>query len=184
MLAPHAVVARLIGTLIATVLAVGVAGCQGGSGGAVVVRWQLVDPSTGSKPDGCPVGTPDCCLVGNSDYCCALLQTSDPLVEKHVVVDAMHLKLVPVTPDGGSAPVECAQCRWFDCSSHEHATGFDIPPGDYLISLEAMRCGAVVGSEPPAVRRTVRRGAFTNLNAIEILLSTSTRTCGEPPDLR
>lgn len=72
----------------------------------------------------------------------------------------------------------------FDCAPLEGTTAFEIGAGSYRFSVEALRCGATVGSSPPPVVRTVARGEITNLSAIGISVSPCVRTpaaCGDPP---
>jgi hypothetical protein len=146
----------------------GLAGCSSGNGGAVVVRWQLVDPQIG--PDGKPAN----CINADPGACCIDLNHDPKALPHDVVVDTVRLRLSQLG-DGGESEVACPSCS-SACSALEHTTSFDIVPGAYLLSIEALRCGAPVGRTPPEVQRNVIAGEITNLNAIEILIPPGTCT--------
>jgi hypothetical protein len=100
-----------------------------------------------------------------------------------VIIDTVRLEIVPVAGDGGApgTALDCPSCSE-PCAAGEDTTSFDVPPGDYLLSIEALRCGVPVGYTPPAVQRSVRVGEITNLNAVEILIPPGVSTpasCGD-----
>lgn len=137
--------------------------CTGGDRGAVVVRWRITDSTTGSPASG-GCGTACAGKSYNSSFCCASIGGHD------VIIDGVELVAIPLGSDGGAAVADCKSCR-FACNPPESTTQFELRPGDYLLSLRALRCGAVVGDTPPGVIHTVRAGEITNLNAIQILLT-------------
>jgi hypothetical protein len=152
-------------------LAVAASGCVSGDGGAVVVRWRLIDQALGSSPAGCMHSTAD------SSWCCISVGGQD------LIIDSIVLRVVPVVGGAAQQPAEvtCQSCS-FPCSPFEHTTHFEIPPGTYLLSLEARRCGMPVGLTPPGVVRSVRAGEITNLDAIEIAIPIGTcapLVCGD-----
>ena len=132
-------------------------GCARGDGGSVVVRWRLVDQATGAAPAGC--------RAQDRAFCCASLDGAA------VIVEAVRLRITPVesASDGAAADIDCLSCR-FPCSPLEQATRFEVPPGRYRLSIEALRCDRPIGVTPPGVVREVRAGETTNLGAIEIRL--------------
>jgi hypothetical protein len=143
-------------------LIIAVAGCAPGSGGAVVVRWRLIDSSTGGAAAGCDVVNPGASVSAH--------------------VDHMRLRIAAaVAPDGGGGVLDCPSCL-FPCAPLEWTTNFEIPEGDYRFSLEASSCGVPVGNSPPPVIRAVRRGEITNLNAIGIDVAPCTVTPAACPD--
>ena len=137
--------------------------CSGGDRGAVVVRWRLIDSTTGS-PASSACGVQ--CAIGTSldgSFCCASVGGRD------ILIDHVELVAIPLGSDGGAVAADCKSCR-FACNPSESTTQFELTPGDYLLSLRAVRCGLVVGNTPPGVIRTVRAAEITNLNAVEVLL--------------
>jgi len=143
-------------------LALVVGACATGDGGAVVVRWRLIDASTGGAASNCDV--------------------VDPSASIDLTVDEMRLRIeLASAPDGGASELDCASCT-FPCAPLEWTTDFEIPEGSYRFSLEARRCGVPVGNAPPAVVRAVRRGEITNLNAIGISVPPCTVTPASCPD--
>lgn len=152
---------------LAIAATLGGGGCVGGDGGAVVVRWKVIDQRTGAEPSGCKRA------VAERGSCCID-------VGQDVIIDTVRL-LVLSDGDGGAAVFPCASCC-STCSAFEHTTRFELPPATYRLSLEALRCGAPVGQTPPGVVRSVRAGEVTNLNAVEILIPAGTTTpavCGD-----
>jgi hypothetical protein len=144
-------------------------GCIGGKGGAIVVRWRLVDQATAQQFTSCDVSTP-----------------SDG-TNIRVSIDRMRLLVQPFVDDGDLGAyalpdlLACTSCEDFPCSPPEHTTSFEIPEGTYRISLQALAagCGTPVGLSAPAVVRAVRPGEVTNLDAIEIALPPGTTSCGD-----
>ncbi len=154
---------RLAGALgLAGVVAgaVVLAGCQG-SGGAVSVRWRLVDLSTGESFD--PASTTFGC--GNGACCCL-----DPM--RCSAINPWTVQTVGLTlrdPDTGSDVLDVAP---FLCTAREKTTPFDLPPGTYAIGLSASVVDASGQAAPYAVPppevRTIVRGDVVNLQVIEI----------------
>ena len=157
--------------------------CGSGGGGAVVVRWRLVDPETGSDPCGC---TAPAASQAQSSWCCvnvgSLTGSCSPPTGNDVVIDSVRLRIRSLADGGVAGPeVPCASCC-AGCADVEHTTSFEIPPGDYVLSIEALRCGVPIGATPPGLVRTVRAGEITNLNAIEIVVPATANgpvSCGD-----
>ncbi len=145
-------------------LGLAAAGCSNGDGGAVVVRWRLIDASTGGAAAGCDV--------------------DDAPASIKVHVDQMRLLIFPAgssTADGGAGALDCASCR-FPCAPLEWTTNFEIPEGTWRFSLLASSCGVPVGNAPPPVVRSVTRGQITNLNAIGVSMPPCTLAPTACPD--
>ena len=132
------------------------------------MRWRILDPTTGVAAPGCH--------VEDRNWCCAS-------VGAPVTIDAVRLRVAVASAAsaGGAAEIECPSCR-FPCAPLEHATRFEVPPGRFRLSLEALRCNQPIGVSPPAVVRDIRAGETTNLGAIEILIPPGTPSipaCGD-----
>lgn len=141
-------------------------GCSGGERGAVVVRWKLIEGATGTQPASCHgVDVP-------AGACCGVIHGATD--SRAVLVDHIRLR-AERSVDGGEVLADCPSCC-FSCAPLEHTTQFELPPGDYRLSLEALRCGQLVGYTPPAQVRTVNAGEITNLSAVEILIPPETDT--------
>lgn len=135
-------------------------GCQG-SGGAVSVRWRIVNLSTGESFDPGSVkvnsGTGSCCPTVN--YVCT---ADSPWVVKTVAI-------VLRDPNTG---VHVVDVDPFPCSAREKTTDFTLPSGTFAIGLDAIVTdgqgrAAPVAIPPPEVR-TIIRGDVVNLQVIEI----------------
>ena len=143
------------------------AGCSRDKG-AVLVRWRLVDSSTGQGPVTCSAtAAPE--LAREDRACCARV-TSERSGSSDVIIDHIRLRAQLVSQGtGGTTFIEatCASCC-FICSLTESTTFFELDPGEYKLWIEALRCGVVVGVTPPALVRRVIAGEITNLNSIEV----------------
>lgn len=157
---------RFASGLLLFALGASASGCSGGDRGAVVVRWKLIEGATGTQPSSCHgVDVP-------SGACCGAIHAGSD--SRAVLIDHIRLRAARIV-DGGEVEVGCPSCC-FSCAPLEHTTQFELPPGDYRLSLEALRCGRLVGYTPPAQVRTVHAGEIANLSAIEILLPPETDT--------
>jgi hypothetical protein len=146
------------------------AGCQG-NGGAISVRWRIVDISTGSAFDPGQIKAPDgsCCLCRTSSACATVLTAQGPC-ENTWQIESVTVQLadaVTGVPVGTNLPS-------FACSDREKTTAFALPPGTFAISLAArnqigdgMTVAAPVAVPPPVVR-TIVKGEVVNLDVIEI----------------
>jgi hypothetical protein len=138
-------------------------GCQG-NGGAISVRWRIVDLSTGVNYD--PGSVKDvngfCCCSRNSDNVC---DSSNLWVIKSVSIDLSDATTgVPIADNLPSFP----------CSIREKTTDFVVTPGTFAMSLGAVNqigvglsMPAPVALPPPSVR-TIIKGDVVNLDVIEI----------------
>jgi hypothetical protein len=142
------------------------AGCQG-DGGAVSVRWRIVDLSTGANydPGDVKAGDGSCCRCHTQAICA----TQDDCVNTWQI-ESVTVELADATT---GAPI-ASNLPSFPCSLREKTTGFTLTPGTFAISLAArnqigdgMNVPAPVSLPPPSVR-TVIRGDVVNLDVIEI----------------
>jgi hypothetical protein len=134
-------------------------GCQG-NGGAVSVRWRIIDLSTGEgfDPSANSGANGFCCLQRTQNVCNA---------DNIWIVQTVGITLTdPVT---GESPVHR---DGFPCSEREVTTPFDLPTGTFAISLTAeifsgtgMRTPGVL---PPPQVDTIVSGDVVNLQVIEI----------------
>jgi hypothetical protein len=155
-------------------VALALAGCQG-NGGAVSVRWRIVDQSTGEQydPGDYKANDGSCCACVGSDGKCETKY--DPTTHVPDCANPWQIENVSVTlanantgapiPDGLSA---------FPCSIREKTTPFVLPPGTFAISLavtndvgDGMNVPAPVAVPPPSIR-TIVAGDVVNLDVIEI----------------
>lgn len=133
-------------------LALCVAGCSPGSGGAVVMRWRFIDAPTGLLASGCRI--------------------TDGPEQTDVTVKEVRLRVVPV--DSSLPEQGCTTCTQ-PCTRLEATTDFEIPEGRYYFSLEARSCCHTIGDSPPPVERTVLRGEIANLYVIGISIAPGTQ---------
>lgn len=142
-----------------------VGGCQG-TGGAVSVRWRIVEISTGEAFD--PGSTGRTGLAGNHGYCCRLRdQNSECTADNAWVVRTVGIVLRDAATGAFVQDVSP-----FNCTARERTTKFDLPAGSFAIGLEATVVdgagdAAQVTLPPPEVR-TIVRGEVVNLQVIEI----------------
>ncbi|MDB4967217.1 MAG: hypothetical protein JWN44_2906 [Myxococcales bacterium] len=149
-------------TLLMLALAVVGGGCQG-SGGAVSVRWRVVDLSTGESfdPSGSEASTRDgsCCRLPHPGGLCDFstewvvrtvsITLSDPITGELVLTNEP-----------------------FACSKREKTSRFDLPTGTFAVGLTA----TVVDGHgmpvpvflPPPEIRTIVRADVVNLQIIEV----------------
>lgn len=161
------VVAAMLGALVAA--------CNHG-GGAVSLRWRIVDLNTGARFDprtvggtngvcACPAPNepdrPDNC---SPEYGWRVSRIAIDLVDQATLMP-------PVLADGGESKLQ------FDCDKREETTPFVIPPGSYAVRITAMNPSGestcVAGYTPPAVPRTIRQGDIVSLDVVEIGVPTS-----------
>jgi hypothetical protein len=140
------------------------AGCQG-SGGAVSVRWRIVDLSTGESFD--PSGTETATSDGS---CCRLphdgVGGTCSFDAEWVVRDVSITLRDPTTGD----PVLTSGP--FRCSTREKTTPFTLPTGTFAIGLTATVVNGhnqdVPFFMPPPDVRTIVRAEVVNLQIIEV----------------
>lgn len=147
--------------------------------GAVLVRWRLVDASTGQGPAQCSAEVATQLLreaaVAGGGACCAGVRSERLGRSADVIIDHIRLRAQAVA-DVDQVEVKdvaCPSCC-AACSRFEHTTEFELPPGEYKLWIEPLRCGVKVGNTPPAVVRTVTAGEITNLNSIEVRVDPET----------
>lgn len=179
----------LFAAIALTVSLVG-AGCARDKG-AVLVRWRLVDASTGQGPGQCSAEASTQLARENAatggGACCAGVRSERLGRSADVIIDHIRLRARRVS-DVDQVEVQDAVCPscCAACSRFEHTTEFELPPGEYKLWIEPLRCGVKVGATPPAVVRTVTAGEITNLNSIEVRVdpeTTAALTCAFDLDL-
>jgi hypothetical protein len=152
-------------SIICCTLALFVAGCQG-NGGAISVRWRIVDISTGTNYD------PGDVKAANGFCCITFAPRSNVCDSSNTwVIESVSIQLAYA--DTG-VPIANNNLPSFPCSIREKTTGFTVPPGTFAISLGAVNdigdglsVPAPVALPPPSVR-TIVKGEVVNLDVIEI----------------
>jgi hypothetical protein len=136
-------------------------GCAG-DGGAVSVRWELTDLTSGIHYDPREVGGPD-------DICQVSLGTSCG-VEQLLRVHRIRLVIRdPVT--GAPALREDDPRLIFRCRVREATTDFFLPAGTFALSLQAFDPAQPASDEgvtPAPAVRTIKRAEIVNLEVIDI----------------
>ncbi len=145
-----------LGLLLAT-------GCAG-NGGAVSVRWQIVDLSTGARFDPRDVADID----GN---CTAMYSETCGVSSSWIV---HRVKVVVASPTDSGSEVLADDTRLeFACNAREATTPFIIPSGTFAVSLRAFDPSAAddVASEgltPAPAVRIIHAAEIVNLDVVEI----------------
>ena len=167
----------------APALALGVlllgAGCSRDKG-AVLVRWRIVDSSTVQGLGQCREPGSATALKRESNACCGSVSSQRMgSVPRDIIIDHIRLRARRIgdVDQPSAMDVACATCC-FTCSPFEKTTDFELSAGTYKLWIEALRCGVVVGSAPPAVVREVVGGGIVNLNSIEIRIDPETMPGG------
>ena len=138
------------------------AGCRG-PGGAVSVRWRIVDLSTGESfdPSGSEASTDDgsCCRQPHPAGLCEFGTEWEVRTVNITLQDPTTGALV-LTGDP------------FKCSQREKTTRFDLPTGTYAIGLDAAVFDGHGAPQPvflpPPDVRTIVRAEVVNLQIIEV----------------
>jgi len=146
-----------------------VGGCQE-NGGAVSVRWHIVDLTTGDlinprDHDG-PGGS---CVYDEPDMSSLRSWTINKI--KLVIAD-----VIDASHDSKEILAPCDSRVVFNCSQAEATTPFSLPTGTFAMSLEAIvtECGSEAGSgsvetvTPAPSVRTIKRAEVVNLDVVEI----------------
>jgi hypothetical protein len=146
-------------------LSCALAGCKP-TGGAVSVRWRIVDFSSGDSFDPNENGAAD-------GSCCRFRDQSNLCEPGNVwVVHNVQLVLTnPITGEDVPLPGDGSDGT-FLCSQRERTTQFDIQPATYAMSLTALVTSGTGmpthGEFPPPQMDTVVSGDVVNLQAVEI----------------
>ncbi len=137
-------------------------GCQG-SGGAVSVRWRIVDLSSGDAYDPGDVKGSDGSCCCNQPGCVTLAGCMPDWR-----IRTVSIELADATT---GAPVS-TDLSPFACSLREKTTAFVLPAGTFAVSISADNVNADLGAAPvalpPASVRTIIKGDVVNLDVIEI----------------
>jgi hypothetical protein len=139
-------------------------GCQG-NGGAVSVRWRIVDLTTGQEIDPGDVKAADGSCCNQRDATSNLCLPSNPWI-----IESVNIVMGEATT---GTPIQ-TPLKPFACSLREKTTPFVLQPGTFAVSLAAtndigdgMNVPAPVALPPPSVR-TITSGDVVNLDVIEI----------------
>jgi hypothetical protein len=149
-------------------------GCQG-NGGAISVRWRIVDVSAGTitDPGGITAADGSCCPCRDRFGKCATtydVHTGLPNCINTWIIESVSIELADAVTGARIAD----NLAPFACSLREKTTAFVLPPGTFAISLAArndvgdgMNIAMPVSLPPPSVR-TIIKGDVVNLDLIEI----------------
>ncbi len=130
-------------------------GCQSG-GGAVSVRWHIVDLTNGQIID--PQEN-----VGPNGSCTAVEPDMSSLRSWTIT----RIRLIIADPDTGDEVLAPSDMRVeFPCSQREATTPFSLPLGTFAMSLRATSPDQTI-TPAPAVR-TIKRAEVVNLDVVEI----------------
>jgi hypothetical protein len=141
------------------------AGCIG-PGGAVSVRWRIVERETGARfdPDDVDDGNGVCCQQRDAQLGC----TGQPGWHVNRVAlefrDPVTSELVPDLPMGLDAP----------CSARELTTPFELDEGSFAIQVRAFdpsEPAVAQALSPSPELRDVKRGEIVNLDIVELSVS-------------
>jgi len=169
--------------LVALVVCAGAGGCTD-DGGAVTVRWRIVELSDGR------IWNPatDTEIAGSDGFCCHKETDANGHQIQSACIDpnataqnvaAWVVKTVDVqlaSPDGQSDMAQLTTGQGTPCTAGELTTPFKLPAGRFAVSLVAHatnRSGAVtlqVSTPAPEIRDIVR-GGIVNLQVIEIAVN-------------
>jgi hypothetical protein len=142
----------------------------GGSGGAVSVRWRIIDVQTGVGFDPHDVRMSDdscsCAACPNPASCA----TCAPNLW---IITRVHLRLAD--PNTGAPFGVDPSAVTFSCATREATTPFVLPVGNYALSLDAdavtapgQACPRLEVITPAPLTRTIVKGEVVNLDVIEI----------------
>jgi hypothetical protein len=150
-------------------------GCQG-EGGAVSVRWQIVDLTRGNL-----INPND---VGRGDGSCGHDEPAGSPVESWTIP---KVRLVLADPRSGSEVLAADDARLiFNCSQREGTTPFTLPLGQFALSLLAVDSNTEVVT-PAAAVRTLKRAELVGLDVVELGIHPPPRApldgAAEVPDL-
>ncbi len=141
-------------------------GCQG-NGGAISVRWHILDLTTGQDFDPTAVSGPN-----------GVCQNLQPPATCHASWLVHRVRVVLADPVSGIETMAANPDLQFPCRQREATTPFSLTPGTFAMSLQAFdpaRAGpdgssdfALDGVTPAPSVRVVRTGEVVNLDVIEI----------------
>jgi hypothetical protein len=145
----------------------GLAGCLG-NGGAVSVRWRIVERETGALHDPRDVAdkSGQCCANGGSVASCAT-QPGWHITRVHLLFTDPTTQTPLANPPAG---LDAA------CNARELTTPFELPEGLYAIALRAFDPAApdVIQAQSPSPElRTVKKAEIVNLDVVELSVSVS-----------
>jgi hypothetical protein len=167
-MAPPAIIrcTRAAAALALLAAAVALGGCEG-KGGAVSVRWRVVDLASGIiyDPEMLKVDDGSCCGNNNNNTFCG--SNNSWIIETVSIV----LESPSGQSDGGTGDFGLTP---FPCSIREKTTPFTLPEGTFAITIDVVNVDGApdhapqpVALPPPSVR-TIVAGNVVNLDVIEI----------------
>ncbi len=152
-------------TLLLVCVLLGLPGC-GSEGGAVSVRWRIVDLTTGDQwdPGDVQAANGDCCYYRDT-------QTNQCTAANAWEIQN-DMRIVLADPSTGTVVTLAQPLPPFFCSLREKTTAFIVPPGTYAVSLTVTNIdgsgqAAPVALPSPSVREIIA-GDVVNLDVIEI----------------
>ena len=151
---------------LAVAALVGGLGCSEG-GGAVSLRWRIVDLQSGVGYDAKKFSGPDgvCRCPPPSEAS----RSTECAPTYGWTVHRIEIELTDEKT--GEAALLADPRLTFDCSRREATTPFIVPPGNYGIRVHARdpaRGDCVEGHTPPAISRALRKGDIVNLDVVEV----------------
>lgn len=159
---------RFFVTLLRVGAIVALASCQG-DGGAVSVRWRLVDLSTGQAWDANDKS------IDSNGVCCRVDDTTKTCASSPWVVRGVYVQLGD--PETG-VPIDLGVKEpQAPCAARELTSKFNLPTGTWAISLaaDAPDMGTPVVTPAPQLR-DIQRGGVVNLDVVEIGVDPLPRT--------
>jgi len=136
-------------------------GCSNGSQGAVSFRWRILDQCTGETFDP----------AEHADV------ATGACVDQGWRIDVVRLHAQRL--DAAADPLQFD----FSCDGREGTTPFQIPAGEYSLSVAGLRPGSASIQEcieaitPPPVVRSVKDAEITNIDVIQLNVSTCSTVC-------
>jgi hypothetical protein len=164
-------------TIVSLLVTLLCASCQG-HGGAVSVRWQIEDLTTGQLYYPSDV-------AGNNDVCTQTMPTPWAITQVLLVISPPGMPAPSPSPEDCKA--EQPSCFSFKCAQREATTPFSLVPGSFALSLQAIGAPGTTAITPAPSVRTIKRNELVNLDVIEIgvnpLPTVPFTDGGEPPDM-
>jgi hypothetical protein len=136
-------------------------GCSNGSQGAVSFRWRILNQCTGETFDP----------ANNADI------ATGACVSPGWRVDIVRLYAQRLDISANQLSFD------FSCDGREGTTPFQIPAGEYSLSVAGLRPGGpgiqecTEATTPPPVVRSVKDAEITNIDVIQLNVSTCPYPC-------
>jgi hypothetical protein len=158
-------------------VAVTLSACNAGDRGAATLRWRIVDQTTGQiyNPEDVGIGGACACAFDVCKQACP----NEWLVHavRLVIADPSTGQEIGGVPDRDIV---------FPCHIGEATTGYDIPVGNFALSLKAYDpsnpSAPPEGVTPPPTIRQINKGELLNLDVIAIAINAPPVPTGAPQD--